>query len=107
MIRPFARDLDRPRRDGQPGHDPRLAMVEPEPCRVEQRGHDRGVGGREAVDAAGLEPLDLVGREPGAAGGLLNGEALVQARRRQGRGVPGRMIERLDELHVPHSCSPS
>src|SRR5207249_7611850 len=91
-----ARDgLDRPRRDREPGEDPRLAVVDPDRRRVQQGRDERGVGGWEAVDTTVLEPLDLVRGQAGALRRLVDRQLAMQPRGREGR----RLVERTDELH--------
>ena len=76
------------RLDRQPGQAPGLAVVDPERGRVAKQREHSGLAGREAVEAAVLEPLDLVRPERRALGGLLDGQLALQAQ----RGQHGRLL---------------
>src|ERR671924_1300470 len=63
---------------GHPGESARLAVVNPERGPVAQQRHHRRPVAREAVEAAFLEPLDLLGPEGGSLRSLLDRELALQ-----------------------------
>ena len=80
-------DVERSRRHGQAGQPARLAPVDLERGRDQQRRLDRAVHRREAIDAPFLEPLNLVPRQAGALGDLFDRQPAVQARGRERAAV--------------------
>jgi hypothetical protein len=54
-------------------------VVDPERGGVAKQGEDGGLAGREAVEAAVLEPLDLFRPQRRALGRLLDGQLPLQA----------------------------
>src|SRR3954454_2236362 len=87
---PAPKPARRRRLDGEAGQAPGLAVVDPERGRVAKKREDGGLAVREAVEAALLEPLDLVRPERGALGGLLDRQLPLQAQ----PGQHGRLVGR-------------
>ena len=86
--------VQRPGRDREPGELARLAPVDLERRRVEQERERRALAGREAVEAAGLEPGHLLGRELRQLRRVLERQLAAQARSRQ--AASGRSLARAE-----------
>src|SRR6266511_2682215 len=83
----------------------RLAVVHPEPARIEHGRDERVVRPREAVDATLLEPAHLLRGEPRPPCRLLHRQLSVQACTRK-RRLLARGFERFDELHARSHSAP-
>ena len=84
---------ERPRRYGQAREPACLSAVDLERGAEQERRLERVLDGGEAVDAALLEPLDLLGRQARPLRGLLERQPPLQPCRRERRAAGRRWVE--------------